>query len=418
MQASHPKKRVVVTGCGTITAHGEGVDAFWQGLLAGRSAVTRIERFDTAAYTCQVGAEIKAFDVAQYMDPKEARRNDRYTHYAMAASKLAIEQSGLNLEAVKRERFGVIIGSGTGGMETMENQVRIMVDRGPRKVSPFFIPSLISNMAAGVVAIALGARGPNFGVVSACSSATHAIGESLRILRAGDADIMVTGGSEATITPASYAGFCSMKAMSTSFNDRPTEASRPFDSLRDGFVMGEGSGVLVLETLEHAQARGATILAELVGYGATCDAYHITSPDPEGAGLAEAIRVALADGGIAPEQVGYINAHGTSTPYNDKFETMAIKAVLGDHAYRTKISSTKSMTGHLLGAAGGIEAVASIQVLRTGDVPPTINLVNPDPDCDLDYTPNVRGRVDAETALSTNLGFGGHNAAILFRRWA
>jgi len=417
MQASQPKTRVVVTGFGSVTAHGEGVDAFWQGLLAGQSAISRVERFDISAYPCQVGAEIKSFDVGKYMDLKEARRNDRYTHYAAAAAKMAVEHSGLDPAKVVRERFGVIIGSGIGGMETIENQVRILAERGPRKVSPFFIPALISNMASGVVAIAYGARGPNFGIVSACSSATHAIGECLRMMRSGDADVMITGGSEAPMTPAGYAGFCSMKAMSTSFNDRPTEASRPFEMGRDGFVMGEGAGVLVLETLEHALARGATILAELIGYGATCDAYHITSPDPQGAGLAEAVRVAMADGGVVAEEIGYINAHGTSTPYNDKFETLAFKSILGDHAYRTKISSTKSMTGHLLGAAGGIEAIASIQVLRTGDVPPTINLVNPDPDCDLDYTPNVRGRVDARVALSTNLGFGGHNAAVLFRRW-
>ena len=418
MSAPPAKTRVVVTGFGSVTAHGEGVETFWQALLAGQSAISRVERFNISDYPCQVGAEIKSFDVTKYMDAKEARRNDRYTHYAVAAAKLAVEHAKLDVTQLERNRFGVLVGSGIGGMETIENQVRILAERGPRKVSPFFIPALISNMASGVVAIAHGARGPNFGVVSACSSATHAIGESLRMLRAGDADIMLTGGSEAPMTPAGYAGFCSMKAMSTDFNDRPTEASRPFDALRDGFVMGEGAGILVLETLEHARQRGATILAELVGYGASCDAYHITSPDPEGAGLAYAVEFALRDGNVAPTDVGYINAHGTSTPYNDKFETKAFKSVFGDHAYRTQISSTKSMTGHLLGAAGAIEAIVSIQVLRTGDVPPTINLVNPDPDCDLDYTPNVRGRTQATVALTTNLGFGGHNAALVLRQWS
>lgn len=309
---------------------------------------------------------------------------------------------------------GVIIGSGIGGMFTYESQLRVLAERGPRKVSPFTIPSLIGNMCAGLVAIDLGARGPSFGIVSACATGTHSIGEAAHTIRRGDADVMIAGGSEAAITPFSYASFCSMKAMSMR-NGEPRRACRPFDVTRDGFVMGEGSGVLVLESLEHAQARGARIYCELVGYAASCDAYHITSPDPDGKGLSLAMRRALASGSVLPEQVDYINAHGTSTPYNDKFETMSIKRVFGDHARRVAISSTKSMTGHLLGAAGGIESIIAAKTIQTGIIAPTINLEEPDPDCDLDYVPNVARRAKVRVVLSNNLGFGGQNAAIVFR---
>jgi 3-oxoacyl-[acyl-carrier-protein] synthase II len=349
------------------------------------------------------------------MDPKEVRRNDRYTHFGFCAAKQAVEDAKLDMTKEDLDRVGVIIGSGIGGMLTIENQHKVLMERGPRKVSPFMIPALISNMCTGLVAIEYGARGPNFGVVSACATATHAIGESLRMIRGGEADVMICGGSEAAITPLSYAGFCSMKAMSTN-NENPQKSSRPYDLNRDGFIMGEGAGILVIESLEHAQARGAHIYCELSGYAASCDAYHITSPDPEGKGLSLAMRNAVADAGLKPEDIDYINAHGTSTPYNDKFETLAIKKVFGDHARKVLISSTKSMTGHLLGAAGGIEAIISVKTIESGEVPPTINYETPDPECDLDYTPNVKRKADIKTVLSDNLGFGGQNAALVFKK--
>jgi 3-oxoacyl-[acyl-carrier-protein] synthase II len=349
------------------------------------------------------------------MDPKEARHNDRYTHFGFAAAKMAAADARLDPAAEDGDRMGVIMGSGIGGMHTYEQQLRILWERGPRKVSPFTITSLISNMCGGLVAIEFGARGPNFGVVSACASSAHAIGEAFHAMRRGEADVMIAGGSEAAITPFSYAGFCSMKAMST-HNDEPHKACRPFDRRRDGFVMGEGAGVLVLETLTHARARGARAYCELIGYGATCDAFHMTQPDPDGRGLSLAMTRALASARLQPDQIDYINAHGTSTPYNDKFETLAIKKVFGEHARRLMVSSTKSMTGHLLGAAGGIESVISVKVLQTGEVPPTINYEEPDPDCDLDYVPNVKRAAPVRTVLSNNLGFGGQNAALVFRQ--
>jgi 3-oxoacyl-[acyl-carrier-protein] synthase II len=348
------------------------------------------------------------------MDPKEARRNDRYTHFGFVAARQAVSDAALDMSREDGDRVGVIIGSGIGGMQTYETQLRNLFEKGPRKVSPFTIPALIINMCSGLVAIDLGARGPNFGVVSACASGTHALGEAATAIRRGDADVMIAGGSEATITPFAYASFCAMKAMSTR-NDAPEKASRPFDRNRDGFVMGEGAGVLVLESLEHAAARGARIYCELRGYAATCDAFHITQPDPDGKGLSLAMRRALADAAVEPSSVDYINAHGTSTPYNDRFETLAIKKVFGDHARVVPISSTKSMTGHLLGAAGGIESVICVKAIETGMVPPTINLEDPDPDCDLDYVPGAARPVRVRTALSNNLGFGGQNAVAIFR---
>jgi len=407
-------RRVVVTGLGTVASIGHDVDTFWASLVAGRSGIDRIKLFDPSDYASKIGAEVRDWDPALHMDPKEARRNDRYTHFGYIAARQAVKDAALDMAREDGDRVGVIIGSGIGGMYTYESQLKVLAERGPRKVSPFTIPSLIGNMCAGLVAIDLGARGPNFGIVSACATGTHAIGEASHAIRRGDVDVMVTGGTEAAITPFSYASFCAMKAMSTR-NDEPARACRPFDKGRDGFIMGEGAGILVLESLEHARARGARIYCELVGYAATSDAYHITSPDPEGKGLSLAIRRALAAGGVAPEQVDYINAHGTSTPYNDKFETLAIKKVFGEHAQRIAISSTKSMTGHLLGAAGGIESVIAVKTIQTGMIAPTINLEEPDPDCDLDYVPNVARAAAVRTVLSNNLGFGGQNAAIVFR---
>ncbi len=415
MENVSPHKRVVVTGMGVVASLGHNVDEFWANIVAGKSGVDRVSLFDAKDYSCQIGSEVRNWDPAQHMDPKEVRRNDRYTHFGFCAAKQAIADAKLDMTQEDADRVGVIIGSGIGGMWTIENQHKVLLERGPRKVSPFMIPALISNMCGGLVAIELGARGPNFGVVSACSTATHAIGESLRMIRRGEADVMVCGGAEAAITPLAYAGFCSMKAMSTN-NDNPQKASRPFDLNRDGFIMGEGGAIIVIESLEHALARGARIYCELAGYSATCDAYHITSPDPDGKGLSQAMVKSLQDALVEPHEVGYINAHGTSTPYNDKFETLAIKKVFGDHARKVLISSTKSMTGHLLGAAGSIEAVVSVKTIQTGIVPPTINYETPDPDCDLDYVPNVKREAKVDVVLTDNLGFGGHNAALVFKR--
>lgn len=416
METVTPNKRVVVTGMGVIASLGHNVNDFWTNILAGKCGIDRVSLFDAKDYNCQIGAEVRGWDATQHMDPKEVRRNDRYTHFGFCAAKQAIADAKLDMTKEDADRVGVIIGSGIGGMLTIENQHKVLMERGPRKVSPFMIPALISNMCGGLVAIELGARGPNFGVVSACSTATHAIGESLRMIRTGEADVMVCGGAEAAITPLAYAGFCSMKAMSTC-NDAPQKSSRPFDLNRDGFIMGEGSAILVVESLEHALARGAHIYAELAGYAATCDAYHITSPDPDGKGLSLSMTRALSDARLRPEDIDYINAHGTSTPYNDKFETLAIKKVFGDHARKVNISSTKSMTGHLLGAAGSIEAVISIKTIESGEIPPTINYETPDPDCDLDYTPNVKRSATVNAVLTDNLGFGGHNASLVFRRF-
>jgi 3-oxoacyl-[acyl-carrier-protein] synthase II len=416
VSSAHNPRRVVVTGIGCLSALGPDTAAFWDALTKGRSGISRVTRFDPTDFPSKVGAEIRDFDPGKYMDLKEAKRNDRYTQYAVAASRMAVDDAALDVTKVDSDRFGVIIGSGIGGMETIENQARVLIERGPSRVSPFTIPSLIANIAAGVVAIEFQAKSVNFGVVSACASGSHALGEALRHIRDGHADIMLSGGSEAAITRLGYAGFCNMKAMSTDFNDTPEKASRPFDKLRDGFVMGEGAGVLVIETLEHAQARGARIYCELVGYGATCDAYHITGQDQEGKGLALCLNRALAEAGVAKSEVDYINAHGTSTPINDRCETLAIKRTFGEAARQISISSTKSMTGHLLGAAGGVEAAVCCLAIHHGVIPPTINYENPDLDCDLDYTPNVAKKRDVKVAISNNLGFGGHNASLVFKR--
>lgn len=409
-------QRVVITGLGAITPLGLGVDSFFQGLLDGKNGISKVESFDTEKFTCKIGGEIKDFDATNYMDPKEARRNDRFVHFAFAATKQAVADAGLNMDQEDPDRVGVFIGSGIGGMDTIEKNCIKLIEGGPRKVSPFMIPALISNMASGVIGIELGAMGPNFSIVSACATGAHSIGESLKTLRLGEADVMIAGGSEATITSLSYAGFCSMKAMSTN-NDDPEHASRPFDLNRDGFVMGEGAGVVVLETLEHARKRGAKIHCELVGYGASCDANHITAPHPEGKGLIGAMKRALHSAQLNTTDVDYINAHGTSTPYNDRFETMAVKTLFGEHVKNVPMSSTKSMTGHLLGAAGGVESVACVRMLETGMLAPTINYQEPDPDCDLDYVPNEAREAKIAVAMSNSLGFGGQNASLVFKTY-
>ena len=390
---------------------------FWEGITSGKCGLDQITAFDASKFPTTIGAECKDFDPAPYFaSSKTVKSTDRYTHFAVAASRMAVEDSGLDLDAVDNPRFGVIIGSAFGGMDTFEKQTLNLANG--KKVSPFTIPALLGNTASGIVGIELGAQGPNFGVASACAAGSHAIGEAMRFMQSGAADVMITGGAEAAITPLSFGGFCAMKAMNSKYNDSPQTASRPFDADRAGFVMGEGAGVLCLETEEHAKARGATIICELAGYAATCDAHHITTPHPEGLGLANCLKGALDDAGVEPSDVAYINAHGTSTAYNDKFETMAIKKVFGDHASKLLISSTKSMTGHTLGAAGGIEAAIAAKALQTGIAPPTINYNTPDPECDLNYVPNKAQTMEApKAAISDNLGFGGHNAALVFKSY-
>lgn len=411
------KHRVVVTGMGAVTPLGIEVDSFWQGLIAGKSGVARITRFDASDLPCQIGAEVPNFDPLDFIDKKEAKRMDRFTQYAVAASLMAKESSGLDISGSEADKIGVLIGSGIGGVETLERQCIAIIERGPSRVSPFMIPMMIPDMAAGQVSIMLGAKGHNACTVTACASGAHSIGDAFRIIQRGEAVAMIAGGAEAAITKLAMAGFCAAKTLSTR-NDEPDKASRPFDAQRDGFVMGEGAGVLVLEQLEHALERGAKILAEIVGYGATGDAYHITSPSPEGNGAARAMGIALKDAQLEPCDIDYINAHGTSTVLNDLNETMAIKKVFGEWAYRVPISSTKSMTGHLLGAAGGIESVVCIQAINTGIIPPTINYETPDEECDLDYVPNTARKADIEVAMSNSFGFGGHNAVLIFKKYS
>jgi 3-oxoacyl-[acyl-carrier-protein] synthase II len=419
MSPAESDTRIVVTGLGVLASIGSDVNSFWDSLVAGRSGIGPVTRFDSTDIASKVASEVKDFDPATEMDPKEVRRNDRYVHLAFGAARRAMADAGLSKEDLEPERTGVLVGSGIGGLETVESQLGVLFEKGPRRVSPFMIPSLIANIAGGVIAIELGAQGPNFAVVSACASGSHAIGEALRMMRSGLADVMLAGGSEACVTRIGFAGFCSMKAMSTRYNDDPARASRPFDAGRDGFVMGEGAGVLVLETLEHAKARGATIYAELAGYAATCDAYHITSPDLEATALTRCMQLALNDARQAPEDVAYVNAHGTSTPYNDRSETLALKNVFGAHAKNgLAISSTKSMTGHLLGAAGGIEAATVCKAIENNMAPPTINYEEPDPECDLDYVPNKAREMPIDVAMTNNSGFGGHNASLIFRQFS
>lgn len=409
--------QVVVTGMGVLTSVGTGVSNYWDGLLAGKCGITEVNRFDSSDIASKVASEINDFNPEDYMDPKEARRNDRYAQLALAATHHALKDAGLSRNNLIPERTGVIVGSGIGGMETIEKQMTALIERGPRRVSPFMIPSLIANIAGGIIAIDLGANGPNYSPVSACASGSHAIGEAYEMIRRGVADMIFAGGSEAAVTRIGFAGFSSMKAMSTNFNDDPSRASRPFDRNRDGFVMGEGAGVLVLETLESAKTRGAKIYAEIIGYAATCDAYHVTTPDVESKALTQCMNLAIGQAQIEKNSVNYVNAHGTSTPYNDKSETTALKNVFGDHAKNgLMVSSTKSMTGHLLGAAGAIEAAAVCKAIETNAIPPTINYEEPDPDCDLDYVPNESREADVQLAMSNNSGFGGHNASLIFRK--
>lgn len=410
------EKRVVVTGMGCVTPLGVGADVFWNALLNGESGVGPITNFDASEYTTQIAAEVKDFDPEQFMDRKEAKRMDRFVQYAVAASKLAVENASLVVSQTDADRVGVLIGSGIGGTGTWEDQHRTLIEKGPNRVSPFFVPMLISDMGSGMVSIMLGAKGPNMTVVTACATATHAIGEAFEIIKRGDADVMIAGGSEAAVTPMAVAGFCSMRALSTRNND-PQHASRPFDLNRDGFVMGEGAGILVVESLEHAVKRGAPIHGEIIGYGLTGDAYHITAPSPEGEGAARCMAHAISDAGIAPQDVDYINAHGTSTDHNDRVETFAIKSVMGDYASKVAISSTKSMTGHLLGAGGAVEAIACLYSMREGIVHPTINYETPDPECDLDYVPNTPRKMEVRVSMSNSFGFGGHNASLVLKRF-
>lgn len=409
------KRRVVVTGIGAVTPLGNDAETTWNNIVEGVSGIGPVTRLNADDFPAKVAAEVKEFNVENFIDKKDARKMDRFTHYAVAASLMAVKDSALEITDENAPRVGVWIGSGIGGMETFEQQHETFMNRGYRRVSPFFVPMMIPDMATGQVSITLGARGFNSCTVTACATGTNSIGDAFKVIQRGDADVMVTGGAEAPITKMSFAGFCANTALST--NHDPQKASRPFDQNRDGFVMGEGAGIVVLEELEHALARGAKIYAEIVGYGATGDAYHITAPAPEGEGGARAMKMALDDARLAPEEVGYINAHGTSTEYNDKYETMAIKTVFGEHAYKLAVSSTKSMTGHLLGAAGGIEAIFTVLALKEGILPPTINLENPDPECDLNYVPNEARRQQVNAAISNSLGFGGHNATIAFRKY-
>src|SRR5688572_19132539 len=414
------ERRVVVTGMGALTPIGNSVPEFWDGLVNGRSGISRITSFDPEKVASQVAGEIKGFDADAVMPKKEVRRNDRYVHFAWAAVAEAMADAKLEnpiTDEALAWRTGAIVGSGIGGINTMIRDVTEAVIEGIDQVGPFLVTAMIPDMAAGYVAIYANARGPNYAIVSACSTANHAIGDSLNIIRRGDADVMIAGGAEAGIDEIPVAAFSAMRALSTKRNHEPEKASRPFDAERDGFVMADGAGVLVLEDLDHARARGATIHAEVVGYGATDDASHITLPAPGGRGAVESMRVAIADAGLTTDQVDYVNAHGTSTPPNDRSETAAIKTLFGERAYRVPISSTKSMTGHLMGAGGGIEAIATIQAIKTGIVPPTINLEHPDPECDLDYVPNEAREVEVEVGMSNSFGFGGHNATLVFRRY-
>lgn len=409
------KRRVVITGMGVMSSLGHDLDTFWNNLMAGKSGVSVIQAFDTSEYTTHIAAEIADFNPEDYMDKKEARRMDRFVQFAVAASQFAMKDANLDIQQdTDPERCGVYVGSGIGGLGTWEEQHKILLDKGPKRVSPFFIPMMIANMASGQISMLFGAKGPNSTAVTACATGTHSIGDSFKLIQRDEADVMICGGAEATIRPTGMAGFCALRAMSTR-NDEPEKASRPFDTDRDGFVMGEGAGILILEELEHAQKRGARIYAEVIGYGMSGDAHHMTDPDPEGA--ARCMSRAIRDAGLEPSAIDYINAHGTSTPVGDKSETTAIKKALGDHAYKVAVSSTKSMTGHLLGAAGGVEAVITGLTLQKGKIAPTINLVNQDPECDLDYVPNVPREADVRVAMSNSFGFGGHNATIILKRF-
>ncbi len=409
-------RRVVITGLGALTPIGNNIEEFWTGLLAGKSGAAPITLFDTTNFNTKFACELKNYAASDYIDAKALRRMDPFTHYALTTAQMAIEDSELNLEEIDLERFGVIYGSGIGGMNTWETQHANYLNGGPRKISPFFIPMMISDIAAGHISIKYGLKGPNYATTSACATSSHAIADAFILIQRGSADLMVSGGSEASITPMAVGGFNSARALST-WNEKYETASRPFDKDRNGFVMGEGSGTLILEEYEHAQKRGAKIYGEIVGVGMTGDAFHITAPAPEGEGACRSMKEAVRDAGIELTDIDYINAHGTSTELNDKNETLAIKSLFGEHAYNISVSSTKSMTGHLLGAAGAIESIASILALKNGKIPPTINLEEPSPECDLDYTPKVSKDRNIKYALSNTFGFGGHNASLLFKKY-
>ena len=410
------RRRVVVTGLGLVTPLGIGVEETWSALVAGKSGIGPITKFDASGMATRIAGEVKNFRAEEFIPAKEVRRMDDFVVYALAASRMAVDAARLKINGSFAERVGVVIGCGLGGLRTIEKFHRVLMEEGPRKVSPFFIPMLIANMAPGQISIAFGAKGPNLSIETACAAGSHAVGDAFKLIQSGVADAMITGGVEATITPLAVSGFNAMRALST-HNSEPEKASRPFDRDRDGFVLAEGSGILILEALDLALKRGAPILAEIVGYGLTGDAYHIAAPAPFGEGMARCMKMALDDGGLKPEEVDYINAHGTSTDLNDKSETQAIKTVFGAHSYKLAVSSTKSMTGHLLGGAGGVEAAFTVLTLHRGIIPPTINYEHPDPDCDLDYVPNVSRRADVGVALSNSFGFGGTNATLVFRRY-
>ena len=409
------RRRVVVTGMGVVTPLGSTVDQFWSHLIAGKSGIDFVTKVNKDDFPAKVAGEVKNFDPLLYMDKKESKRMDLFTQYAVGAAKMAVEDAKLTIDETNANEVGVWVGSGIGGMATYEEQFHNFIEKGYRRVSPFFVPMLIPDMAAGQISIQLGAKGINSCTVTACATGTNSIGDAFKVIERGDAEVMIAGGAEAPLTNMSFAGFSTARALT--FNEDPQTASRPFDKNRDGFVRGEGAGILVLESLDSALARGAHIYAEIAGYGSTADAYHITAPAPEGEGAQRSMKQAIEDAGLSTDDIDYINAHGTSTPFNDKFETIAVKAVFGEHAYELLMSSTKSMTGHLLGAAGGVEAIASIKAIETGIVPPTINYETPDPDCDLDYVPNEARARTVDVALSNSLGFGGHNASLVFKKY-
>jgi len=409
------KRRVVVTGVGLVTPLGIGAEKSWKGLIEGRSGIRKLTRFDASAFATQIAGEVEGFNPEDYIEPKEVKKMDRFIHLAIAASDMAVKDSGLKITDSNAESVGVTIGSGMGGLPAIEHYHSVLLEKGPRRITPFFIPMLIINLAGGHVSMKHGAKGPNSAVATACATGSHSIGDAFKIIQRGDADAMIAGGTESVITPLGIGGFNAMKALSTR-NDEPEKASRPFDIGRNGFVMGEGAGIMVLESLEYARSRGARIYAEIVGYGMTADAYHMTSPAPDGEGAARCIAAALKDGGVAASEVDYINAHGTSTKYGDELESIAIKTVFKEHAYKLAVSSTKSMTGHLLGAAGGVEAVVCVLCMRDNIVPPTINLDNPDPQCDLDYVPHKARKMDVNCVMSNSFGFGGTNACLVFKR--
>lgn len=410
------KRRVVITGLGMITPLGIGVQKSWENLIAGKSGIRRITQFDASAFPTKIAGEVDGFNPEEYIEPKEIKKMDRFIHFAIAAAQMAMDDSGIKITEDNADRVGVIVGSGIGGLNSIEYYHNVYLQKGPRRITPFFIPMLVVNLASGQISIRFKAKGPNSAVVTACATGSHAIGDAFKIIQRGDADVMIAGGSESVITPLAIGGFNAMKALSTR-NNEPEKASRPFDINRDGFVMGEGAGIVILESLESALNRGAHIYAEIAGYGMSSDAYHITAPSPTGEGAVRCMRMAIKDAGVEPADVNYINAHGTSTKYGDEIETYAIKTLFGEYAYKIPVSSTKSMTGHLLGAAGGVESVISILCISKGIIPPTINLTDPDPECDLDYVPNTARKADVTCCLSNSFGFGGTNACLLFKKY-